>query len=509
MQTFDLIVIGGGITGAGIFREAAACGLSVLLLEARDFGSGTSSRSSKLVHGGLRYLKQGALHLTLDSVRHRERLLKELPGLVTSLPFLMPLYGDTGPSALQMKAGLFLYDLMAGRQSHRFLPEKRLTTILPGIRTRHLNGAFSFEDAQVDDARLVLRLIQEGITYKKAMALNYTEVKGLSRNEKGRVTGVRALDRESGEEKPFSGRLVINATGVLAEKLHHLPDRKQQIRPLRGSHLVFSRDLLPLESAVSFLHPQDRRPVFFLPWEGALLLGTTDADAGLQEAARPRITKEETRYLLAAATHLFPHAGFHEKAILATFAGLRPVISEGGDKAPSEESREHEIWQSPGLISVTGGKLTTFRKLAWDTLKHASRQLPMALPDEKAPLVPENPIPCPDAVSPLVWQRLSCRYGNLLERMASLPPRLLTKIPGTAHLWAEIPLAAGERGVYHLDDLLLRRLRLGLLLREGGMDIMEGIRELALPVLGWREEKWETEVVRYQLLWQKDHGVPG
>ncbi|MBF0201975.1 MAG: glycerol-3-phosphate dehydrogenase/oxidase [Desulfamplus sp.] len=551
MQKFDIIIIGGGITGAGIFREAAALGFSVLLIEARDFASATSSRSSKLVHGGLRYLKEGALNLAMDSVRHRERLLKEMPGLVTPLPFMMLLYGDTGPLAVQMKAGLFLYDLMAGRQNHRFKNRDDIAALLPYVRRNRLKGAFLFKDAQVDDARLVLRLIQEGASREGAVAVNYCEARELLRNNKGRVTGVSMVDAETGEEKTAEASVVINASGVLADGLHPMPEKRERIRPLRGSHLVFPSSLMPLGAAVSFLHPRDRRPVFLIPWEGALLLGTTDVDAQRCQARTPCITREESRYLLAAAGHAFPDAGFDAENILATFAGLRPVITRGNlRKDPSRESREHLIWHSPGLVSVTGGKLTTFRKLAWDTLDFAAGYMnpaPGAIPrnsivsrnsvfmnpvarnpvarnpvarnsvsinsvsinlmDRKSPVVPENSMPCPGNIPEGAWQRLCCRYGTNAGLIAMKEPGMTETIPGTNHIWGEIPIAAGEAGVRHLDDLLLRRLRVGLLLREGGMEIMERIRELAMPVLGWSDDKWDDELCRYRLLWQREHGV--
>ncbi|TWI72290.1 glycerol-3-phosphate dehydrogenase [Desulfobotulus alkaliphilus] len=508
MNHYDLIVIGGGITGAGIFREAAAMGLSVLLLEGDDFSSGTSGRSSKLVHGGLRYLKQGHLHLTMDSVRHRERLMKEMPGLVTELAFLMPLYRDGGPSVLQMKAGLFLYDLMAGKQRHAFENPESIHLALPGMRREKLSGAFIFHDAQVDDSRLVLRLIREACCHEKAFALNYTRVTALAKNKEGRVTGVCTHDRESGEKRKYFAPLVINATGVFSAKLHPLPSKKLHIRPLRGSHLVFSSRLLPLKTAVSFFHPHDRRPVFLIPWEGALIFGTTDEDSTLKDAENPVITRDEVLYLLTALTHLFPDAGFSEKNILSTFAGLRPVVTESMVKKPSQESREHIVWQAPGLISVTGGKLTTFRKLAWDTLKLGCRQRHLPLPDVKTPVVKAFAPPCPPELDPKLWKLLCGRYGSDAQYLETKNPALLETIPGTRHILAEIPLVCRDASIRHLDDLLLRRLRLGLVLAGGGMDIMDDIRDLALPVLGWRLKKWEHEVLRYKELWQKNHGVP-
>ncbi|MCW7753698.1 glycerol-3-phosphate dehydrogenase/oxidase [Desulfobotulus sp. H1] len=505
MKSYDLIIIGGGITGAGIFREAAASGHSVLLLERHDFCSGTSSRSSKLVHGGLRYLRQGALHLTMDSVRHRERLLRELPGLVTPLSFVMPVYQDTGPSALQMKTGLFLYDLMAGKSRHRFLLPSELSATFPQMNPLWLKGGFLFEDAQVDDAALVLRLIREGCLYPGAEALNYTEVTGLVRRPDGRVTGVRTRDGEIGENNAYGSALVINATGADAALIHPLPSRKQHMRPLRGSHLVFPASLLPLRTAVSFLHPEDHRPVFLLPWEGVLLLGTTDRDAHASDMHTPRIRSEEISYLLTAVQRVFPGIAFHRDSILSTFSGIRPVLSMDRDRSPSDESREHITWQSPGLISVTGGKLTTFRKLARDTLKLACRQKKMKLPDFRTPVVNTRHLPCPPLLNPACWQRLCGRYGEDILKINFRNQSMVQPITGTHHIRAEILLAAADSSVRHLDDLLLRRLRLGILLKNGAMGLIPEIRELASSELGWSDDKWNNEIIRYGAIWQKEH----
>ena len=391
---WDLIIIGGGITGAGIFREAARMGLKVVLIEQRDFAWGTSSRSSKLVHGGLRYLKEGHFRMTKIAVEERERLLKEAPGLVETLGFLLPVYEDQRPGKRTIQLGLSLYDIMARERQHHYYDSKSFKQMVPHINSNGLKGGFEFLDAQVDDSRLVLRLINEAVA-SGACALNYTAVKRINRNDEGQVVGVKVKDVETGETKKLASAAVINATGSWAEKLHPSPEPQRHLRPLRGSHLVFPADALPLTKGLSFIHPVDNRAVFVVPWEGAVLVGTTDIDYAQDLSVEPNITEEEVIYLMQGVQAMFPSLDISLQDCLCAFTGIRPVLSEGKLK-PSEESREHVVWINNGLITVTGGKLTTFRRLAMDALKAAKPFLP---PDtkinRKAPAfdeVPEKPL---------------------------------------------------------------------------------------------------------------------
>jgi len=523
---WDLIIIGGGITGAGIFNLAAKAGLSVLLLEKNDFASGTSSKSSKLVHGGLRYLKQAQFGLTRESVVERERLLREAPGLVTPLQFAMPIYQKNGPGKLTMDAGLSLYSLLAGKKSYQYLEKDFFLAQVPQLRTHGLKGGFLFSDAQVDDARLVLRLVFEAGALKNAMALNYHRVTGIERSPDGQVQGVRYRDSESGTTGLLRCSAIINASGVLSESLHPLeqsshPLRKtMKIRPLRGSHLVFPFWKLPVSQAISFLHPQDGRPVFLLPWEGVTLLGTTDLDHSDQALdEEPFMDQEEQHYLLAALKYYFPYMRIESDDVFCTFSGLRPVLSEGG-KAPSDESRESEIWADKGLISITGGKLTTFRKLAekaLTTLLHEAEKYQISS-IQHALSGPLNHIPAFNTPEPTEFksdlpeiqtQRLFGRYGvhgfSILKSMKECPMML----PGTLTYIAELEYLAGTEQVCHLDDLMLRRTRLGLISKNGGFSLVPAIRKVCGPFLGWTDEKWNEEYIRYQKLWHRSFRVPG
>ncbi len=501
-KNWDLVVIGGGITGAGVLREAVRMGLKTLLVEKNDFAYGTSSRSSKLVHGGLRYLKEGRLHLTYESVRQRQRLLEEAPGLVDEIDFLMPVYKKRGPGRLPLTAGLVLYDLMAGKRYHSYLDRKSFSEMVPGIDPTDLSGGFRFMDAQTDDARLVLRLIFESIE-NGANAVNYTAATRILRNEKQEVTGVSLADAETGKRTEVSAPAVINATGAWAETLHPVHESDMHLRPLRGSHLVIPAGRLPLSQAVTLIHPDDGRPLFIIPWEGALILGTTDIDHGKDIDTEVTATRKEARYMIDCLNAYFPEADIGLTDCAASFAGIRPILTnKKGALDPSKESREHVIWTDKGLVTVTGGKLTTFRILAGDALKAASPWLPeSSMLHLKAPVFTENP-QVPEAgengLSADIWRRLFGRYGKkAISIAANARPEDLVLVPGTHTLWAEIPVAAQTERIRHLTDLLLRRVRMGMLLKEGGRQHLERIRELCEPVLPWDAGRWDEELQMY------------
>jgi glycerol-3-phosphate dehydrogenase len=507
---WDLVIIGGGITGAGILREAVNMGLQTLLVEQKDFAWGTSSRSSKLVHGGLRYLKEGHFLLTKMAVEERERLLREAPGLVEPLEFLLPVYEHQHPGKHTLQIGLSLYDLMARDHQHRFYEKTDFYRRLPYVRQQDLKGGFFFYDAQVDDSRLVLRLINESVA-DGAGALNYTTATHILRNDTGVVVGVEIEDTETRESRTLETRTVINATGCWAERLHPSPDPDRHLRPLRGSHLVFPAEVLPIKFGVSFLHPRDNRAVFALPWEGAVLVGTTDLDHKADLSLEPSITESEITYLLEGLNKIFPSLEISLNDCISTFAGVRPVVSECR-LSPSEESREHVVWVDKGLVTVTGGKLTTFRRLAWDALKAARPFLPSEkLPDKQKPIFSRPPDKPPSrfGLADTVWHRLYGRYGQGAEAMVqAAAPRDLELIPGTHTLWAELPFVAANEWVRHLSDLLLRRVRIGLLTAQGGKEHLKRIRSLCRPALPWDNKRWKEEMAMYLKHWNRYHGLP-
>jgi glycerol-3-phosphate dehydrogenase len=506
-EKWDLVVVGGGITGAGILLEAARMGLKALLVEQNDFASGTSSRSSKLVHGGLRYLKEGRLYLTYISVRERERLIKEVPGLVEPLGFMTPVFSDRRPGRLALEVGFRIYDNMSRQRDHIFYGQNEFSMRVPGVKQEKLLGGFHFRDAQVDDARLVLRVINEALL-SGGCAVNYAGVIEISRNTRGDVAGVVIKESETGETKQVLTRAVINATGSWAEKIHPSPDQSLHLRPLRGSHLVFPQWVFPFPEAVTFFHPKDRRPIFIIPWEGAVIYGTTDVDHKHDLSLEPVISEEEISYLMDGLNTFFPSLETSLKDALSSYAGIRPVLSRK-HLAPSKESREHVVWIDKGLVTITGGKLTTFRKLAADALKAAMPFLPSAKPaGSEVVFRPSPDVLTDDRISLLLLRRLTGRYGEgAKEILKDSGADDLSYIPGTNTVWAEIRYAAKNEEIRHLDDLLLRRVRIGLITPEGGKEHIGRIKKLCVSVLPWDEEKWDAEINMYLDKWRRAHSV--
>jgi glycerol-3-phosphate dehydrogenase len=496
---YDLVIVGGGVTGAGILREAVRSSRSVLLVEARDFASGTSSASSKLVHGGLRYLKEGQWRLTLESVRERERLLREAPGLVEAQAFLMPIRRGVKPGRWLMQFGLLLYDLMAGSLRSSWLPRERLLAVVPELSPDGLLGAVRYEDARTDDARLVLRLILEARA-AGALALNY--VHATLTQQDGRVDGVTLRDGIDGAERHIRAGTVINATGAWAGALVGAPDGAPTLRPLRGSHLLFSQQHLPLTEAVSWLHPRDQRPVFAYPWEGVTVYGTTDLDhRGPLEAVGA--TAAEVAYLMEALQQQFPQLQLQAGDALSSYSGVRAVVSSGTSAKPSSESRESAMWTSAGLVGITGGKLTTFRVTAREVLRAVARELPQFAPGDDAPVFAETP-------APVSQQRLHGRLGSAAVRLlAETPAQELALIEGTPYCWAELRWAARHEQVVQLQDLMMRRTRLGLVSPRGGAELLPRIAEICEAELGWGPARWAAEAQEYLEYWQAHHAPPG
>ncbi|MGQ9490516.1 MAG: glycerol-3-phosphate dehydrogenase/oxidase [Anaerolineae bacterium] len=508
---WDILIIGGGITGAGILREATRLGLTALLVEQRDFAWGTSSRSSKLVHGGLRYLKEGKFRLTRAAVQERERLLKEGPGLIDPLGFLLATYKGDRPGRRMYRLGLSIYDLLALQWTHRYYSAADFRLLAPYIAADDLEGGFRYGDAQTDDARLVLRVIQEAVA-AGAAALNYVGAEQLLRSEaSGPVIGARVRDlgpAGRGRTADVYARVVINATGAWADRLRGQVGAPPRIRPLRGSHLIFPAERLPVAQALSFLHPVDRRPVFIFPWEGVTLVGTTDVDHDALLDDEPAISPQEVAYLMAAVEAQYPALGLTLDDVVSTYAGVRPVIGTG--KAdPSREARDHVVWVEDGLLTVTGGKLTTFRRIALDALRAVRGRLPtMPRPDAHLPVLDPVDLSLPE-LSEDTRRRLLGRYGaDAAALVAAAGPQELALVPGTTTLWAELRWGARSEAVLHLDDLLLRRTRLGLLLPQGAASILPRARAICQAELGWDDARWQAEEDAYRALWQRCYSLP-
>ena len=500
---WDLLVIGGGITGAAITREAARSGLRVLLVEQRDFASGASSRSSNVVHGGLRYLLQGQFAVTRAGVSGRQDLLTSAPGLVEPMPFLALDYGWGPLWRAGMGAAIVLYDLFAGYRRHRYHSDEEILMMAPGIDPEGLRGGFRYFDARTDDARLVWRMVEEA-TQKGAVALNYARVEELVR-ERDRVAGARLCDALQGRRLEVRARIVVNATGAWADLVRAGAglDDQTRIRPLRGSHLIFPGWRLPVAQALAIYHPLDHRPVSIKPWEGCALVGTTDLDHDQPLDEEPRITPEEVAYLMSTVERLFPALKLTLDDVISTYAGVRPVAGSRTGK-PSSKSREYETWEENGLVTVAGGKLTTAHQAALRIVDMLRRRLSQPVFIGKRPAL--DPVTRPHGK---VTARLLGRYGSAAAAViAGAPERDLERVPSTDITWAELRYSARAEMVMRLDDLLLRRTRLGLILPRGGEAILPAVRAICQEELGWDEARWHAEEARYLDLWRSSYGVP-
>lgn len=506
-RQWDIIVIGGGITGAGILREAARLGLKALLVERNDFASGTSSHSSKLIHGGLRYFLQGQLRMMRESLKARQYLIRDGSPLVKPIGYLHTLYKGDKVTPFIFESGMRTYALLHGHwKVHQRVKPSQLGMVMPGMREEDARAVFSFDESQTDDARLVLRVIREAIA-GGAVALNYTSVAGLMRDEKGQVTGILATDAENREPVALRARAVVNATGAWADHIRQHIDMPSHLRPLRGSHLVIPGWRLRLARVASFFHPINGRPIYCVPWMGVVLVGTTDVDQDpLAAGEEPHASAEEVRFLLQALQLRFPFLGLTIDDVQAVFAGIRPVI-DVRTTDPMKASREHLILYESGLLTVVGGKMTTFHLMALDafaTLRRHISDLPKARTESTAldPL-PDVPI---DSEPAMDWL---ARYGeSSLDFLSASSAGERLPMCGHHVSLADLRWAMRHESVRHLDDLLLRRTRIGMIAREGGATLLPGLRSIIQEELNWSDSRWDEEVARYLAYWKKTYSVP-
>lgn len=556
-QCWDMIIVGGGITGAGIFKRACQSGLKVLLIEQKDFAWGSSSRSSKMVHGGLRYIAQGQIKLTQESVQERQKLLNCAPYLIEKQSFAMSHYQKQFPWPWIFNCLLSVYDafgnpnLFMGKKQHQYWQQAAYQLLVPYGTTYGNNGqaigGTQFFDAMTDDARLVLRLIQEG-QQLGGLAVNYVQAQQFIYAQKSQTNNAKIIGIQAKtliQDFSLTAKLIINATGAwtkqLLEKTKKAPNKQDGtslkpliMRPLRGSHLIIASWRLPVASAVSVLHQEDKRPVQIFPWQNVTVVGTTDVEHNDNLNKEPYISQSELDYLLAAVQQQFPLANITEQDIISTFAGIRPVVSEparyitGSKKiAPEKEKREHSIFQQPGLITATGGKLTTFALMAEQVLAKAFIELSLPIPtalfsknifescsrdffseqirDEKLCLTVEKHQhiqACFGNLAPLFIERNGAKQSDFYNEYS------FASISYSKHLWAELVWAVCYEQVIHLDDLLLRRTRLGNVLPNGAINFIEQIKRTCQPYLAWSEDKWQEEIKAYQQLWQQSYYLP-
>jgi glycerol-3-phosphate dehydrogenase len=513
----DVVVIGGGVVGAGAALDAATRGLRVGLVEARDWASGTSSRSSKLIHGGLRYLEMLDFGLVREALHERGLLLQRLaPHLVRPVPFLYPLT-HRGWERPYVGAGLVLYDTMGslapgarGLPRHRHLTKRHALRVAPSLRSDSLVGAVQYYDAQVDDARHTVTLVRTAAAYG-AMVANRARVVGFLRQGE-RVTGVKVRDLESGQVLEVRAKQVLNATGVWTDDTQAMVGERGQfqVRASKGIHLIVPRDRVQSSSGLILRTPTS--VLFVIPWGRHWIIGTTDTDWTLDKA-HPAASSQDIDYLLSQVNRVLSRPLSRED-VEGVYAGLRPLLA-GESESTSKLSREHVVGHPvPGLVVVAGGKYTTYRVMAADAVDEVARAL-----DERVPPSCTDRIPLLGADGyDAAWNsrhRTSTRYGvhvarveHLLGRYGSLAPEVLELIeddpalgapmPGADdYIAAEIVYACTHEGARHLDDVLTRRTRISIESWDRGVGAAPVAAELMAAVLGWSREQQAKEVEHY------------
>ena len=485
---WDVLVIGGGATGVGIAVDAASRGYDVLLLEQSDFGKGTSSRSTKLIHGGVRYLQQGNIPLVMEALRERGVLLRNAPHLVHDLEFVVPNYDWWEPPFYGI--GLKVYDLLAGKYgfgASRLLSRRETLERIPNLETAGLRGGVLYHDGQFDDARLLIAMARTA-SRQGATLLNYARVTALSRDASGFVRGATFVDVEDGGEHEVEARAVINATGPFCDAVRRLDDPQAApiIVPSQGVHLVLDRSFLPGSSAIMVPRTQDGRVLFAIPWHGRALLGTTDT-AIERPCLEPRPLAEEIDFILeTAARYLLSDPS--EADVRSMFVGIRPLVG-GGQGSTAALSRDHTVQISrSGLITVAGGKWTTYRHMAEDVV------------DQAATLANLEPRPCVTRRLPIHgYHRHAEKFGGLalygadapaltdLERHRGLERRLCPDLPLTA---GEVVWAARYEMARTVEDVLARRSRSLLLDARAAAAAAPAVAKLIAGELG-KSEDWQ------------------
>lgn len=529
--TYDVLVIGGGVTGAGVALDAASRGLRTALVERDDFASGTSSKSSKLVHGGLRYLQNGDVRLVYEALHERQRLLRNAPHLVKVLPFLIPVFTGKGgliprQVARALGSAMWMYDLTGGLRIgklHRRLKEAEARAHMPTLADR-LAWAYLYYDAQTDDARLTLTLVRTAALDYGATVVNHAAVTGLVK-QGDRVVGAHV---DTGDAQvTVAARVVVNATGVWADDLRALDEgtNPDTIRPAKGIHVSVPWHKVRNDIAAVIPVPRDRRSVFVVPWPGSdgtvggpgsvTYIGTTDTDYD-GDLDDPQCTAEDVAYLLDAVNHSL-HEPLDESDVLGTWAGLRPLVNDAGSSRTADMSRRHRVQTSPGgLVTVIGGKLTTYREMAEDAVDAAVH----VMADPAARQAGRSRTRKLRLRGADGWEQvrqhdrhLAERYGgeaSVIAAMIAAEPELGEPlVPGLPYRRAEALYAVRYEMATTLDDVLSRRTRARLRDRAAAALAADEVATLIAPELGWTDAERAAQVIAYREAAERERQVPG
>jgi glycerol-3-phosphate dehydrogenase len=522
-ERFDLLVIGGGVTGCGIARDAALRGMKTALVEKSDFAAGTSSKSSKLIHGGLRYLEHAQFKLVFEGTNERALLMRLVPHLARPLAFLMPAYKESPRGLIKLDVGLWIYDALSKFSSyklHKAYRAPQIHALEPGLRTEALKGGIVYYDCLTDDARLTLENAMDARALG-ARVVNHARASELVR-EGGKVTGVRVEDMEgarAGHPRAVQvkARVVINASGPWSDEVRALVGEPKILKPTKGVHVVVDSARLPLKHAVVMLARRDHRVMFAIPWGERSVFGTTDTFfEGTPEQVHA--TADDVRYILETANHYFPGAKLTQDDVLATWAGLRPLVAPGSSQVDASDlSREHHVIEHPGFITIAGGKLTTYRRIAAEVVDAAVRQLGGFPPSTTA----ERSLPGSEGIAgdeelellrsrlvekgapPALAQHLMLAYG---VRSAEVFARAQSK-QGLTQLDAELAYVLGEVDeaverelALTLCDVLGRRIPLLLRARDQGLAAAEPVAARMADLLGWGDARRRDEIERYRVM---------
>ncbi len=533
-ETFDLLIIGGGITGAGIALDAAARGLKTALIEKRDFAAGTSSRSTKLIHGGLRYLEHFDFALVREALRERAILHRLAPHLVEPFPFVVPIYQQSNRNydhPLKMRAGMFLYDQLAGRHNfarHRRLSVEEALEFAPQLDPQGLQGALLYYDAQTDDARLVVELIKTAHE-RGACIANHLQLNRFTCDDTNQLNGAQVQDVLTGREFDIHARQSLNATGVWTDELREMTDdhnmQGKRVRPSKGVHLTVSAERLNVTAAWLIPALTGHRFYFVVPWQGRVNIGTTDTDYDESKDAPGAVAAEMTE-ILHAINAYFPAAQLEPADVITAWAGLRPLISDGASKSTTAVSREEEIFESSdGLLSIAGGKLTTYRLMAERIVDRAVTRLRQhnvkAAPIETERIAIGGGNATHDELVELAGrlaqeerlprattQHLVNSYGTEAARIVelmradeSLREPLIKNDEALPHVAAEIVYAARYEMALTLADALARRTRLAMLAELRSDAVLIRCADLMAVELGWNvtERIKQIEAMRGEL----------